>query len=68
MKKVRRLSARILKLPLHQRALMALRSAVRKVYQEAARDGRPLYILSKGKVVKLSPKQIRGIVARHRKK
>lgn len=68
MSKIRRPTARMLKLPLERRAMLALRAAVRKVFAEAARDGRPLYIWEDGKVVKLSPTQIRRMVARRRRK
>jgi hypothetical protein len=68
MSALRRPSKSILKLPLHRRALLALRAAVRKVYQEAARDGRSLYIWENDKVVELSPREIRRRIASRRRK
>ena len=58
--------ARILALPLHERALIALRAAVNKAYARAAREGRPMYIWRDGKVVRLSPKEVRQVAARKR--
>lgn len=55
-KKVKR-AARIRNLPLHVRAEMALREAVRKEIVRRARLGLPVYISNKGKVVALSPEQ-----------
>jgi len=48
----------ILKLPLHVRAEMALKAAVRKVIEEHIRSGRPIHIWRDGKVVALSPQEL----------
>lgn len=50
------LSQEILALPFEERALLALRSAVKKAIAENHRRGIPVYIWSKGKVVRLRPK------------
>jgi hypothetical protein len=52
-------SADILNLPLAVRAEMALKEAVQEVVEEHIRDGRPLYIWRDGKVVALSPQELR---------
>ncbi len=52
-------SADILNLPLEVRAEMALKEAVQEVVEEHIRDGRPLYIWRDGKVVALSPQELR---------
>jgi hypothetical protein len=51
--------ANVLDLPLAERALMALQAAVEKVWEEAARDGLPIYIWRDGKVVEVSPEELR---------
>ncbi len=52
-------SADILNLPLEVRAEMALKEAVQEAVEEHIRDGRPLYIWRDGKVVALSPQELR---------
>jgi hypothetical protein len=51
--------ANVLELPLQERALMALKAAVEKVWEEHAREGLPIYIWRDGKVVKVSPEELR---------
>ena len=51
----------ILRLPLEKRAELAFREAVEEVIAEHARLGLPLYIGRRGKVVKLSPNEVRGL-------
>jgi hypothetical protein len=51
----------ILRLPLEKRAELAFREAVEEVIAEHARLGLPLYIGRCGKVVKLSPNEVRGL-------
>jgi hypothetical protein len=53
----------ILKLPLHVRAEMALKVAVRKALAEHAREGRPAYVLRDGQVVAMAPQEIRAYLA-----
>ena len=55
---MRKLPPEVLALPLHQRAEMALKAAVRKVVEEHARLGLPLYISSQGRVVAASAKKV----------
>jgi hypothetical protein len=52
-------SADVLNLPLEVRAEMAMKAAFEKVVEEHIRDGRPLYIWRDGKVVALSPQELR---------
>ena len=54
----------ILKLPLNVRAEMALREAVREALEENIRLGLPAYIWRDGKVVALSPDEIREELAK----
>jgi hypothetical protein len=51
----------ILRLPLQKRAELALHKAAQGVIEEHARIGLPLYIGRNGKVVKLSPRKVRGL-------
>ncbi len=51
--------ANVLELPLQERALMALEAAVEKVWEEHAREGLPIYIWRDGKVVEVSPEELR---------
>lgn len=51
--------ANILELPLGERAEMALKAAVEKVIEAHIRDGRPIYIWRDGKVVEVSPQELR---------
>jgi len=70
MKRRRRVSQRILSLPLQERAIIALRAAVREVYRAAAREGRSLFIWSKSKkkVVELTATELRRRERRRRRK
>jgi len=54
----------ILELPLEERAEMALKAAVKKVIMDHARQGSPIYIWREGKVVELSPEELRAESAR----
>lgn len=63
MKNQKELPPEILKLPLHVRAEMALKAAVRKALTEHAREGRPAYIWRDGKVVAMTPDEIRAYLA-----
>lgn len=56
--------ANILELPLEQRAEMAFKAAVEEVIVEHARQGLPIYIWREGKVVELSPEELRAESAR----
>jgi hypothetical protein len=60
---MRELSDDVLSLPLHVRAEMALKVAVRKALAEHAREGRPAYIWRDGKVVAMTPDEIRAYLA-----
>ena len=53
------LSAKILALPLEQRAEMALRAAVKEAIAERIRLGQPVYVWSGGKVVELSAAELK---------
>jgi hypothetical protein len=44
---------------LEERALMALKAAVKKVIEEHAREGLPLYIWRDGKVVAVPAEELR---------
>lgn len=54
-------SADVLRLPLHERAEMALKAAVQKVIDEHARAGLPIYIWRDGRVVELSAQEVRKL-------
>lgn len=56
--------ANVLELPLEERALMALKAAVEKVIVEHARQGLPIYIWRDGRIVELSPEELRAESAR----
>jgi hypothetical protein len=57
-----------LHLPLHKRAEIAFKIAVAKAIDEHARLGLPIYIWRDGKVVQLSPDEVRHFPRRsHRK-
>lgn len=60
---MKEIPASVLELPLDVRAMMAMREAVRKALEEHAREGRPAYIGQDGKVVALSPDEIRSFLA-----
>ena len=51
--------ANILELPLEERPEIAFRAAVEKVMEEHARDGLPIYVLRDGKIVEVSPGELR---------
>ncbi len=51
--------ANVLELPLIERAEMALKAAVEKVWEEHAREGLPIYFLRDGKIVEVSPEELR---------
>jgi hypothetical protein len=50
----------VLRLPLEQRAEMALKAAVEKLIVERARKGLPLYIWRDGKVVEVPAKELQA--------
>ncbi len=50
----------VLELPLEQRAEMALKAAVENVIAEDVRQGLPIYSWREGKVVELSPEELRA--------
>ena len=52
--------ANVLELPLEQRAELAFKAAVEEVIVEHARQGLPIYIWREGKVVELSPEELRA--------
>jgi hypothetical protein len=52
-------SADVLELPLHVRAEMALRAAVREVIASHIRSGRPIHIWRDEKVVEVSAQELR---------
>jgi hypothetical protein len=58
---VKRVAKGILRLPLEKRAEMAFKEAVDEVIDEHARLGLPLYIGRDGRVVELSPDEVRII-------
>lgn len=60
---MKELSDDVLKLPLHVRAEMALKEAVREALAEHAREGRPAYVWRDGKVVAMTPDEIRAYLA-----
>lgn len=49
-----------LRLPLHKRAEIAFKIAVAKAIDEHARLGLPIYTWRNGRVVELSPDEVRG--------
>jgi hypothetical protein len=58
--------ANVLDLPLHERALMALESAVEGVMEEHAREGFPVYVLRDGEIVEISAEELRTRYPRNR--
>jgi hypothetical protein len=56
--------ANVLELPLKRQAEMAFKPAVEEVIIEHARQGLPIYIWRDGKVVEISPEELRVEVAR----
>lgn len=65
---MKRIPKSILRLPLQKRAEMALREAVNGVIDEHARLWLPLYIGRDGKVVELSPAEVRAPARSRRRK
>lgn len=59
--------ANVLRLPLEERAEMALKAAVEKVIVEHARQGLPIYIWRDGRVVEVPPDELRAESARLQK-
>jgi hypothetical protein len=53
--------ANVLELPLHVRAEMALKEAVEEAIEEHIRAGRPMYMWSGGRVVKVSPEELKAL-------
>ncbi len=51
----------VLRLPLEERAEIAFKIAVAKAIDERARLGLPIYIWRDGKVVELSPEEVRKL-------
>jgi hypothetical protein len=62
------LPKRIRALPIEERAIRALRAAVRKVHEENSRLGLPLYVWENGKVVARTPAQVRRTLHAAKKK
>lgn len=58
-----KLPPNILELPLEVRAEMALKSAVEKVIEEHARDGRSIFVWEDGKVVEITAEELRADLA-----
>ena len=55
-----KLPADVLELPLEERATMALKAAVEKVLIAHARAGLPTYIWRGGRVVEMTPEELRA--------
>ena len=62
------LPERIRSLPIEERAIRALRAAVRKVHEENARLGLPVYVWENGKVVARTPAELRKSLRTRKKK
>ena len=54
-------SKAVLRLPLEKRAEIAFKVAVAKAIDEHARLGLPVYVWRDGRVVELSPDEVRGV-------
>jgi hypothetical protein len=54
-------SKAVLRLPIEKRAEIAFKIAVAKAIDEHARLGLPVYIWRDGRVVELSPDEVRGV-------
>jgi hypothetical protein len=54
-------SKAVLRLPIEKRAEIAFKIAVAKAIDEHARLGLPIYIWRGGRVVELSPDEVRGV-------
>ncbi len=48
----------VLELPMPERGLMALKAAVKKLIEEYAREGLPIYIWRDGRVVEVPPDEL----------
>jgi len=55
-----RIPQNVLDLPLEERALLALRAAVKEAIAERLREGLPVYVWSDGRVVDLSARKMRA--------
>lgn len=60
-------SENVLKLPLVERAEMALKAAVEKAMEEHAREGFPVYIWRDGKIVEISAEELKTRYPRNQK-
>jgi hypothetical protein len=58
----------VLRLPIQKRAEIALKIAVSKAIEEHARLGLPIHVWRDGKVVEVSPKEIRRLARSRRRK
>lgn len=58
-----KLPPNILELPLAVRAEMALKSAVEKLIEEHAREGRSIFVWEDGKVVEITAEELRADLA-----
>jgi hypothetical protein len=54
-------TADVLRLPLQERAEMALKAAVQEVINDHVREGLPFYIWRDGRVVELSMQELRAL-------
>jgi hypothetical protein len=59
-----KLPSNVLQLPIAERGLMALKTAVEKVIVEHARQGLPIYIWRDGRVVEVPADELRAQSAR----
>jgi hypothetical protein len=59
MRKMGKVPPDVLELPIADRGLMALKTAVEKVIAEYARQGQPIYIWRDGEVVEVPPDKLR---------
>jgi hypothetical protein len=63
-KTMRRPPPNVLELPLEERAQMAMRAAWERVVEEHAREGLPIFVWRDGKIVEISPEELKALVAR----
>lgn len=54
-----KLASSVVELPIPERGLMALKVAVKKVIEQHAREGLPIYTWRDGKVVEIPPDELR---------
>ena len=54
-----KLPSSVVELPIAERGLMALKVAVKKVIEQHAREGLPIYTWRDGKVVEIPPDELR---------